>query len=142
MLNHEKEACSILDVAAAALSLAYNMISTNRVKHMIPKLYNEMVALRNEIDTHSGGYEAARLKAIMDKITIYKENSSSTQKLATNRGSAALDLACAYVKHAALLVSSDPQGANKLTLDYLGWLADTIHTLAREEESPNAMGDM
>lgn len=136
MLDTEKEACLILGEVAATLSLAYNLVKKERSKQLLPTLQNELLAVRSEIETSAHEFDLARLSSLMAESNIGTENSKSATKLASNVGSAALRLACAFVRHASLKVgSANPWGVNKLALDGLIQLGDMLSALAAYEES-------
>lgn len=132
MLDTEKEACLILDEATAILSLAYNLAGKEKVKQTIPVVQNELLALKNEINTRDHSFDPARVSALVADIGA---DSKPAPKLAINQGSAALDLAAARVRHAAGKVGLiNPWGMNQLAFDNLNKLADVLYELARGEE--------
>ncbi len=134
MLNAEKEACVILDVATATISLAYHLVKSEKVKRVVPAVRNELLALRNELNTSDHSFDPARVDALVTEIVEAGSSQPST-KLATSLGSATLDLACAKVRYAALKVGSpNPWGVNLLAFDSLKKLSDVLYALARDEE--------
>lgn len=136
MQDTEKEACLILEEAAAALSLAYNLVKKEKVKQMIPAVQNELSALRNEINTNAHGFDPVRVSELVSKIDIKRDGPQPLTRLAANPGSAALQLACANVRHAAGKIhSSHPWALNEIAFDSLNKLADVLYALARDEGS-------
>jgi cob(I)alamin adenosyltransferase len=135
MLDTEKEASSILDEAAATLSLAYNLVKKGKVKEIIPALQKELLALRNEINTSAHAFDPAGVNALVTQVDMHADSLKSPIRLATTLGSATLDLACAKIRHATFKVSlANPWGMNKLAFDNLNKLADVLCALARDEE--------
>jgi len=132
MLDTEKEACLILDEAVATLSLASNLVKKGKVKQTIPVVQNEILILKNEINTRDHSFDPMKVSALIADIGA---DSKPAPKLATNQGSAALDLAAARVRHAAGKVGLiNPWGVNQLAFDNLNKLADVLYELARGEE--------
>lgn len=136
MRDTEKEACLILEEAAAALSLAYNLVKKEKVKQMIPAVQNELSALRNEINTNAHGFDPVRVSELVSKIDIKRDSRQPFTRLAPNPGSAALQLACANVRHAVgKLDSSHPWVLKEIAFDSLNKLAGVLYALARDEGS-------
>ena len=136
MQDTEKEACLILEEAAATLSLAYNLVKKEKVKQMIPAVQNELLALRNEINTNAHCFDPVTVSELVTKIDIKRDSPQPFTRLAANLGSAALELAYANVRHAAgkIIQSSHPWALNKIAFDSLNKLANVLYALARDEE--------
>ncbi len=94
MQDTEKEACLILEEAAATLSLAHNLVKKEKVKQMIPAVQNELIALRDVINTNTPCFDPVRVSELLSKIDIRTDSPQPLTRLAANVGSAALDLAC------------------------------------------------
>ena len=136
MQDTEKEACLILEEAAATLSLAHNLVKKEKVKQMIPAVQNELIALRDVINTNTPCFDPVRVSELLSKIDIRTDSPQPLTRLAANVGSAALDLACANVRHAAGKIHlSHPWSVKKeFAFDSLNKLADVLYALARDEE--------
>ena len=135
MLNTEKEACWILDEAAATLSLAYNLVEKRKIKEIILTLQNELLALQDEIKSGVHSFDPATLDALVTRFDVDTNSVKSSGKLPAKLGTAALHLAQAKVRHAAAKVGlSNPWGINKLAFDNLNKLAGVLYALAGDEE--------
>ena len=134
MLDTEKEACLMLDEATATLSLAYNLVKKEKVKQVVPAVQNELVALRDIISASASSFDPIRVNALVTE-NVKADSPKHPTKLTLNLGSAALDLACAKVRHAIVKAGSlNPWGIVTVAMDNLNKLADVLNALARDEE--------